>query len=51
MSIKVIKKPDVYVTEDELRQYRRDYERNNMYRVDPPSFEDYVRARKREAKP
>lgn len=46
MTIKVIKEPDVYLTEAELRRLRYEYDRAFSYYSGPvPSFEEFVRTR------
>lgn len=47
MSIIVDKKPDVHVTESELRRYRDEYQKAYMfYAGTPPTLEDFIRRRK-----
>lgn len=53
MAIKIIKQPDVHVTESELERYQADYQRDFMfYAGTPPTLEEYIRRRqKRDADP
>ena len=53
MTIKIIKEPDVEVTEGELRRYAADYERDHMFYAGPlPTLAEYIRSRKaREKEP
>lgn len=47
MSIKIIKEPDVHVTEGELARYRAEYERVMSYYAGPPiTLEEFIRGRK-----
>lgn len=48
MAIRVIdQKPDVHVTESELRRFRDEYQRTYMfYAGTPPTLEDFIRNRR-----
>lgn len=47
MAIKIISKPDVHVTADELNRYRHDFDQeNSMYCGPRRDFEEYVLGRK-----
>lgn len=47
MAIKIIREPDVYVTEGEMQRLRQEYDRQYMfYSGVPPTFEEFVRERK-----
>lgn len=49
MSIRVVKQPDISVTESELRRYQDEYRRAySMYAGTPPTLEEYIRIRQRE---
>ena len=45
MSIRIIEEAPIYMTAGELQRLRREYEQECYYRVDPPIFEEWVRAR------
>lgn len=50
MAIKIIKKPDVYLTATQLRRYQEQYRQAfMMYAGIPPDFEEWV-ARQEQAK-
>lgn len=52
MSIKIIKQPDVYVTEGELARYMQEYQQAFMFHAGPkPTLEEFVRSRKRRTAP
>ena len=46
MSNRIIEEAPIYMTAGELQRLRREYEQECSYRVDPPTFEDWVRARR-----
>lgn len=44
MAIKIIREPDVHVTEGELSRYQQEYQRAFSYYAGPlPTFEEFVR--------
>lgn len=48
MSIKIIKEPDLQLTEAELNRYRQEYQKAMMFRVGPyPTLEEWIRGRKK----
>lgn len=48
MAIKIIdEKPDVYITTEEYNRYMQEYQQFTMLHSLPPTFEDFVRAKKR----
>jgi len=47
MSIKIVKQPDVHVTESELRKYQDEYKNAYMfYAGTPPTLEEFIRRKK-----
>jgi hypothetical protein len=42
--IKIIREPDIHLTEDELRRYEIAYRDFCHHHVSPPSFEAFVRS-------
>lgn len=51
MSIKIIKQPDVHVTESEYQRYLAEYRQQYMfYSGTPPTLDDFIRARQRAAR-
>lgn len=48
MAIKIIKEPDVHLTEDEFSRYKQSYQQEFMFYAGPvPSFEAYCRRKKK----
>lgn len=47
MAIKIIKEEDIYLTQEESRRLRRDYDSFCSYHVSPPSFESFCKNRKK----
>ena len=51
MTIKIIKEPDLYLTEAEMNYYRQEYQRAfTHYAGNLPTFEEFVRSRKHHEK-
>lgn len=51
MSIKIIKEPDIHVTEGELQRYQEEYQSAySMYCGPIPTLEEYIRMRKKQKK-
>lgn len=49
MAIKIVREPDVHVTEGELERYRYEYERAMaMYAGPPITLEEFIRRRRGE---
>lgn len=49
MSIKIIKEPDVHVTEGDLQRYREQYQKDySMYCGPMPTLEEYIRRKLKE---
>lgn len=47
MAIKIVKEPDVHLTEDEVSRYKQSYQQDFMFYCGPvPSFEAYCRRKK-----
>lgn len=42
MAIKILKEPDVYLSQEEHERLQREYASMTMYMVNPPSFEVWV---------
>lgn len=46
MAIKIIKEPDIYLTQEEHDRLHRAWEKSNRYTTEPQSFEDFVASQK-----
>ncbi len=45
MAIKVVKEPDIHLTQGEIERLRPEYRRSQMYTTQPVSFETWLRSR------